>query len=476
MFGLTTGMVSILASCLVGGVALQGVTIFSRPNQGNQLASGKFGSSADYKNIKGKDGVVLSKELQLTAKHSNAGVMIIAPSDSGKTTKVICPTIDSLSKQDNVLFISDPKGELYQGFADTFRECGKEVYRFHLSDSKLSHHFDPLTFCKDESEVMQLAQSILINGNKAMEASGKQGKDGEWLNLASPLLTSYLLLGWSNQFRKIYSTSERISSLRTPRNFVEILDFVVAADEETLKKTIYGNAYTPAIKQYNIYKKSIKSPKANANIQTTLSSAVKTLMTDPHLERIMSNNSIDPDHIRKTPKVIFVQYPVMKADYLSPFTSMMFELFMKRLIVEDETTVHEYQQVFFLLDELANLGKINSLPQFVTTCRSNGVSFVGAIQSIAQLVKVYGEKDAYIILDNMKTIAVLPGIKKDATLISELSGEHQIEIDGKIFKKPLLTAPEIRQLQDDEIAILTGNKPTFIHKSTVRYPIQKVVG
>lgn len=452
-----------------GGLALTaGLTQAVIQDRQGKLAKGRLGKQKDLVDLIGKDGVVVSKDFQLSAKYSNEHVLVIGPSGCGKTDGIFSPTIEAIGTLDNVLIITDPKGELYDRYAKKLKKAGKEIYRFNLNNPEKSDKFDPLAFCYDETDVMELATNIVINGNMAIESTGKQSKDAEWLNYATPLLNAFLLLAWSGNFKQIHSSNEVIANCRPPITLPEILDFLYSADEETLSMTIKKSGYQPAIQQYRIYEKKLGAKGASASIDIVLGNAIKTLMTDKKLEKIMSGNSLDPTTIRKKSKAIFLQVPVKNSRYYLSFTSLFYKQLMDKLYVEEIEELKEAKQTFLLIDELANIGQIPGLSSFVSYCRFNKISLTAAVQSISQIKSIYGEQDTDTILTNLKTTVLFPGTKFDTELVSKLTGEEQIEIKGHTYKKDLLAPVEIRQMKTGYVAILTGNKPTFIQKSAYK--------
>lgn len=60
-----------------------------------------------------------------------------------------------------------------------------------------------------------------------------------------------------------------------------------------------------------------------------------------------------------------------------------------------------------MMDEFARFGKIEHLPDAISTLRSKNVNICLIIQSIAQLDKIYGQCDRRIILDNCNYKAIL---------------------------------------------------------------------
>lgn len=88
------------------------------------------------------------------------------------------------------------------------------------------------------------------------------------------------------------------------------------------------------------------------------------------------------------------------------------------------------RNLWVMLDELATLAKMPSLIAAATKGRKHGICLVGALQSTASLVSVYGKDDAQVLRSCFRTLVVLGGAKPDPETSADLSkalGEHEVE-------------------------------------------------
>lgn len=85
------------------------------------------------------------------------------------------------------------------------------------------------------------------------------------------------------------------------------------------------------------------------------------------------------------------------------------------------------RHVRFILDEVANIGKIPIMVRGIAVVRSNNISISLYLQSKAQLALVYGEKDADVIFDNCTTWLFLGAQTPDTLdMISNKIGDETI--------------------------------------------------
>lgn len=126
---------------------------------------------------------------------------------------------------------------------------------------------------------------------------------------------------------------------------------------------------------------------------------------------------------------IFLHVPEDKLQQLAPILNLMLSQLLQHLIrrpdkysIEGTDTI----PVLLLLDEIAQLGKVDVLPYAIATLRSRKVNLCLAIQSLAQLDKFYGEKDRSIILDNCRYKAILNAGDPDTQeYLAKLIGTHK---------------------------------------------------
>lgn len=406
-------------------------------NIGNcKLATAKLGKKKDFKSLLGKDGIQLSQNYQLSEKYDYEGVAIIAPTGSYKTTSHHVPNLLQNDIKGSII-INDPKGELWKLTHKYQEKIGRKTILFKPLD-KYGVHYNPLRECENVREVMQLAQSLLINGSYTYEIlTGKKTNSTEWLQMSQSLFTAALL------YKKT--------------TIQDALLFIINSDDNTIDETL-SNADRNTRIQYNIFKTSLQSPKTMSSIKITLASAL-TLFTD---ELPISRTDFRAEDLRSTPTALYISYPENMSAYISPFMACFYSQFIAKLInLYDKNSL----PITLLLDEFANLGQLNNFSQNVSTGRSRKICFDICLQSKTQLKQLYGEDNAESILNNLKTKIVLPGLSDVPTLnyISDLCGYSEVKLKDDqghmhITSKKLFTPHEVRTLDDNKVMLIMRNK------------------
>lgn len=87
------------------------------------------------------------------------------------------------------------------------------------------------------------------------------------------------------------------------------------------------------------------------------------------------------------------------------------------------------RRIWFIIDELAALGKLNSLESALTLGRKHGLCLVAGLQSTAQLDRLYGRDTAIVLRSCFRNLLVLGIAKSDpdtADVFSRALGEREV--------------------------------------------------
>lgn len=103
----------------------------------------------------------------------------------------------------------------------------------------------------------------------------------------------------------------------------------------------------------------------------------------------------------KKPYAIYLITPDYDTTYNFIVSTFISQLYL--IAVEDAEKYYGGKlprKLHFILDEFANIPKIDQLTSKMTVCLGRGIQFILVVQNKQQLVGVYGEDDATTILDN----------------------------------------------------------------------------
>lgn len=430
---------------VLGGLTFTlGFDIFQKSKH-TGLATSSWGKKASLQKLLGNDGLIISHNIQLSEKYSNEGVCVIAPTGEGKTSNNFFPNLLSNNLEGSIV-ISDQKGELYEKTANYQKSIGRKPILF--SPLGYGSKYNILSECKNTTEVKLLAENLLMNGSLSvtLQTGGKQS-GAEWITMATPLLSSALLYA----YYKGYPCN----------NIPYALKLLLTMPLESLDLLFLSNDTDEEIKQqWSIFLQGIESSVTTGSIKITMSSNMK-LFTDKNLIKNICNTDFTTEDLRKEKIALYVNYDFCDTNYLSPFLSVFYGQLFSHLL---KTKGHN---VYFMFDELGNLGMIPNLPSNVSVCRSANISILACLQSVSQLKNIYGQYNTQTILNNLKTKVILPSLTDLETLklISEWCGEEEVyskshgnNVVISTAKKPLATPDEIRRINDESLIIIAHNK------------------
>ena len=101
---------------------------------------------------------------------------------------------------------------------------------------------------------------------------------------------------------------------------------------------------------------------------------------------------------------VYLRWPEPELLALAPLIRLVWESLIYELITTyDNATGHNCKPVLLLIDEAGRTASIPNLPDHLTTVRSRGISLVVAIQSLSQLVAIWGKARQEDILNNCES-------------------------------------------------------------------------
>jgi|GEM_PF-181939 len=446
--------------------------------EGKENGSSQWGKGAeDYKHdsngreiLNKKDGFILSKTHYLGTDLKKVGInkniLVVGGSGSGKTACYIKPNIMQCLGS---YIITDPKGELYKETSKFLQSEGYEVKAFNLVNPTYSDFYNPIANLCSDQDVDTLAHILVTGANK----EGGGGDDPFWDNTAKMLISATIYYVLSVLPLEQQNIGSCLNIIRQG-----------GADSSIFEKLFIDDLMPehPGRIQYESFKTA-----ADKTMQSiVISSISKMRVFDmPAIQRITSSNSIDFRSVAKKKTVIYVITSAAESTYdfvSTMFFSQMFSILYKQA---DDYGSRLPNQVYFLLDEFANIGQIPDFQKKLSTTRSLGISISIIVQSLDQLEALY--KDSYEnILGNCDTQLLLgTNSQKTAEYFSKSLGQTTIKIEQKSINKDkdeakkqgvsistqrqardLMTVDEIRRMDNNkELLMVRGLKPILAEKA-----------
>ena len=209
-------------------------------------------------------------------------------------------------------------------------------------------------------------------------------------------------------------------------------------DFEVVKQ--YFNGRSPLSKT-----RQLSANITQTNAKTTRDGYMSTLNTklsmfaDNGIAFLTSKNSVDFYNFDEQPTAFFIKIPDERATrytLASVCISQAYKQFVAKARANEKITsdkmAHLKRPVLYLMDEFANLPKVNELEKIITVARSRWIYLNMAIQSYSQLQNVYGKEVSDIVRGNCKATIYLgtPDLLTRKEFSEEL-GSYTIETTSR---------------------------------------------
>lgn len=382
-------------------------------------------------------GFCLTGTQSLSVHQSFSNCSLFGPSGSGKSSIVIVPTVYSLSRAGATMCINDPSGELYELVSGYLHKRGYIVLRLDFSSPERSEGFNPLARCRTVSDIQRVVHLILQNTVASAKADPFWDRSSEML---ITLFARYLVFYAASEYRTFTNVLRLIEAFSVYPKKIDRL-MVATHDDEILSSyratVTYGD-------------KTIQSIIATSR-------AALNLFSDPTVIRTTSTDTIDFSRFRKEKVALFICNPIQHIHYYKSISAVFFEnLFselMSRIPGPDE------RAVFCILDEAATM-KFSSLSTTISSIRKYRAGIMLAAQDYQSWVSLYGQAEAHSIRTNTYAQIFLKGQPLDSCReLEAILGRFTFTKDGVEKVRLLLSADEIRTLQDEAIILLGNNLP-----------------
>ncbi len=439
--------------------------------------------------------------------------LYIGTTGSGKTTGCVEPQLRAISSQKNKpnLFLTDPKGELFDRNAQHLINQGYVIKVVNFKDLIRSDKWNPLM------EIYDLKMQLIDIGKGAKAHSGKpkQGlklmaredefgaqyveydgmafPDGEVLDRYVGFRKDYLeatIDGLINQIVNmmivVQSKTDRSWEMGAQDLLKGILHCMLedaidpksgfTRDMMTLRtlQQYYLTLKVPILSgDTSLHSHSLmrnKSAKAKSLMATALGNAPNTMRSycgvfdgalkdwfQGHIFALTTGNTVElPDE--DTPVAIFlITRDYEKSDFL---IAGLFIDWVYRQMLERAEGNENPRALHFLLDEFANIPEIKDLENKISTSRSRNIWFHLVVQSYKQIDLIYTDNRSVVIKDNCNAQIFLGAQNRDSKeVFSRECGKHFIPTlesrlnpsDNSITEAPLIPVSDLDLIKPGEI-------------------------
>ena len=413
--------------------------LFQKP----KAHAAKWGHESLISSIFNK-GFLISRHRKLTRRQSYENLLLVGPTGSGKTSRLILKIASELKHCS--LVINDPSKELFISHSGYLGKT-HDIKVLNFSDSASSSGYNFLSHIKKPSDINKVSDMLV------RATIDKNASDPFWSLQAKSLITILIQI-------VMYQDSE----FKNMANVLHLLK-VFAAHPETIDNLVIGTNDQKLILDY---KALIATPeKTLQNIVASAKSALE-IFDSEDIAKVTSYDSISFQQLRERPTVLFLHSPISDMK----FNNTLIGIFMDQMyghILNKLPDKKELDQ-FVVLEEASSI-YVGILPTALANCRKHRVGNVICCQSPNQLATMY-KNEAENITSNCLTKIYLPGMTTKDTLseIEMLGGKTTYKDDKGAEKvKPLIAFDEIRILPKNRSLILCSNHPLIKGRTSPYY-------
>ncbi len=463
----------------LSGVAISVATAFGfslwRAREAKDSAtygSARWATARDVRRLEltNGDGVVLGAlDRQLLRHDGDEHVLVIAPTNTGKSVGISLPT--GLVWRHSYLAL-DLKGENWS-VTSGLRKAFGPVYRFAPTTAD-THRYNPLTqIRRGEAEV----RDAQVLADMLVDPEGALRERSHWQLRAFELLVATIL--WTLYAEKRKSLARVGELLADPAR--PVLDLF----DEMLRRPIKDGAAHPVVAAGARQLLDMADAERSGVVSTAL--GFLALYRDPILARATEASDFSIEELITGPRPVslYLVVPPEEMSRLKALLRLMINQILKRL-TEIASQNTDGRRVLLMLDEFPQLGKLDFFEHALAYIRGYRIKACLVAQSLNQLVQTYGENSS--ILDNAHVrVAFACNDERTARRISDMLGvttetRAQMNYAGSRMApwlghtmvsrqevpRPLLTPGEVMQLPHADALILTGGAPP-IRAKKVRY-------
>lgn len=350
--------------------------------------------------------------------------LIIGATRSGKTRRLIFPTIWELGQAGESMILTDPKGELYERSRDYLKKHGYNIVLLDFRNPRRGNHWNPIQpvvnavesgdFSRASEAAWDIAHMIVwqkpISGDPIW-ANGEESVIAAMIMLAVMEAPEDKFKHMGTAYTILYSLGGADEEGNLPLN-----DYIISLPAGHLAKAAYGTALLAPYRQRGSF--------------FTGASADLRLWADPSIVHLTSWQDHELDSPGREKTAVFLCIPdenttrhILASLYIDQTYQALVDLAVRqggRLPV----------RVNFLLDEFGNMPQINDFDKKLTVAGGRNMRFALVTQDIAQLKRHYRESTQTITGNCHTWIYLVTADVETAKLVSAKSGQYTVETDS----------------------------------------------
>lgn len=385
------------------------------------------------------EGHTTSNDTWATGRNNND--LIIGPSGAGKTRGYVLPNILQMSES---LIVTDTKGALYGQVGRILARRGYDVLEISLADCLSSPYgYNPLDYVRHDAKRDKYNKQDIMTIAAAIVPDEPRNSDPYWHRAARMLLESLIAY-----------TLECLPP--DEQNLSSVVELFRCLGDKTFGRLIneLGEIASDsfAVSRYEMVASCQQAEKMFASVVGILAEKLSVLSFDGARALFVNPQRIDFRALARKKAVVFLEV----SDTDRSMDRLAGLLYTQALHVLSDMADHSPDHrlavpVRLILDDFAAGARIEDFDKITSVIRSREISVSVILQSITQLVALYGRARAATILNNCDQLLYLGGQDVDTARLISVKANKSI---NTILQMPL----------DAAWLFVRGEKPQQVSK------------
>ncbi len=397
---------------------------------------------------------------------SDSHSIIFGATGSKKTRLLVMPTVELLYRAGESFVVTDPKGEIFERTAKHAKESGYSVSWLDLRNVAESLRWNPLELPYRYYHRGETAKAMeLVTQLSSMIVGEAAEKDKFWADTSKNIISGFILL-----LMGFVDSAEECNIL----NLMELWETYLS-DRKTFMRRVKDEENKMIFRKLSAMDISASSSTL-ASMEAYVSSSLNRITINADMMKLLSGNDVSIEKIVDEKAAVYLVIPDENPTYhfiASVFLTQLYDCLIGKAQVSKDNRLPI--RMNFIVDEFANLPKIDNMDSMITAARSRNIRFILVVQSMQQLKYKY-EAYADVICSNCNNWIYL--YSKEYELlqkISHLCGEKIYDNNCRI---PLISEFELQHLDKEAgeaLVLACRNYPCIVNlKDIDAYEFDKV--
>ena len=369
---------------------------------------------------------ILSQNLRISvigkAIKLSLNTLIIGGMGAGKSFFTLIP---NLLQANTSFVVNDPSKELVKKVGWFLKHiAGYDVKVLDLEDPEISAKYNFFAYIENEDDMLRIVNIIF----QATEGHKKTGSniDPMWENMAKDYLLSLVALLWyrgaedeQNIETIIWLLNEDFLAEDQNRRRIQT---PVMAMMDDLELRLPGNLATQAY--LSATDGAVETIKG---VKSTLRGRIGKFLL-PSIQNLMSRDELDLRSIGHKKTALFLAVPSEDKSFnfiISMLYAQLFPILYRQARQQPDKRLPVPIQ--FMIEEMANFFMPEDFTGYLTTSRKHGISYMMFIQEMAQMEKLFPDKEFQTVTGTCNTIVYLGGSGNETNkMISQWIGTETI--------------------------------------------------